>query len=300
MTEKGESAERFPRATQTVPFKRVTVLGVGLLGGSVIRSLARREDVQLSGWLRRPDAKDLLNELPLDRIDSDVESLCSEADAIVVAVPVDKTATLVRRALEAAPSHAVVTDVGSTKAKIIAEVNDGRDLDPRYVPAHPIAGSERSGPQASRADLFDGKLCIVTPQESTTAGSSPRFRDFVVRGESFWELVGCHVRRMTAIDHDKALALVSHVPHLVSSLVAGQTPESLHGLCGSGWRDITRVAAGDVAMWMAIVRHNREAILGAWKELQSTVQDVSRMLENADDDSLEAWLAEAARRRKGE
>ena len=281
-------------------FRRVTVLGVGLLGGSVVRSLARRGDLHLSGWLRRPESKKVLNQLPLNRIDSDIEALCADADAIVVAVPVDKTAALVRRALASASPDAIVTDVGSTKAKIIAEVIEDRDIDPRFVPAHPIAGSERSGPQAARADLFDEKLCVLTPQESDSGSTQNELANAVHRGEAFWEMVGCRVHRMTAEEHDRALALVSHVPHLVSSMVAGQTPEHLQPLCGSGWRDITRVAAGDVTMWMAIIRHNRQAILESWKNMRTTVDNVTRMLEAEDDEALRAWLADAAQRRKAD
>jgi prephenate dehydrogenase len=182
----------------------------------------------------------------------------------------------------------LVTDAGSVKATVVAEL--GPILGPRFVGAHPIAGSERSGLAAARADLFEAAPCVVTP----TPTSDPTA---VAAVTTFWQSVGCVVSTLTPAAHDAALARTSHLPHLTASaLVAAVTSSSpdAMSLVGPGFRDCTRVAMGNADLWTGILLANRAAVASSVAELREILQNVETMLTTGNEESLRHFLKSAA------
>lgn len=271
-----------PSPTIAIP-RRVAILGVGLLGGSVALAIRRRAaDVQIVGYARRNETRQLAIDLGvIDVAAESIESACFDCDIIVAAAPVDKIAAMVNTAAKAGRDDCLITDVGSTKATIVAEITHRN-----FVAAHPIAGSEKTGVENATASLFDNKTIVLTPSDITD-------QDSLAHCEAFWRLTGGHTTQMSADEHDAHLAAVSHVPHLMSSLIARLTPNAAAELVGSGWRDITRVAAGDPILWTAICRENRAAILQQLNLLSQDISNLRDMLDRCDDDGVHRWLTDA-------
>jgi len=270
--------------------RRIAILGVGLLGGSVALALRRRfPDCRITGTARQQEKCDrLLAAGIVDSASTSIDQACRDADVIVAAGPVNTIAAVVLEAAAAAPTDCLITDVGSTKAQLAADVAGNPRAAKMFVPAHPIAGSEKTGFEHASADLFDDRVVVVTPTERNSA-------EIIDRTKQFWEATGGNVRLMSPADHDTHLAAISHVPHLVSAVVARLATDQSRPLAGSGWEDITRVAAGDPAMWAAICQQNRPAIAAELKRLAGEVDQLRQTLQAADDRAMEAWLAEAKR-----
>lgn len=268
--------------------RRVAVLGVGLLGGSVAHSLRRRlPEITIVGTGRTEEKRRrLLGSGAVDVAVQSVQQACRDCDVVVVATPVDRIAELVIQAAEASPPRCLITDVGSTKATIVNVVERVPLAANKFVAAHPLAGSEKTGVAHARESLFDGKTIIVTPGQLTPPA-------LIDRCDQFWKLTGGITVRMVPEDHDRHLATVSHVPHLISAVVAKMVGQQARQLVGSGWLDITRVAAGDPALWTAICRENRTAICQELARISEEIARVQRYLAVADDESLQQWLAEA-------
>lgn len=268
--------------------RRVAILGVGLLGGSVALSLKRvRPRVRLVGLARSPEKHQQLQRLGIvDEIADSVSEAAQGCDVVVVAAPVDRIAALVVESAAASPGHCLITDVGSTKGGIVAALAAEPMATAKFVAAHPIAGSEKSGPEFASADLFDGKWIVLTPAEQTD-------RQLLEKAERFWQLTGGNTREMSPGEHDAHLAAISHVPHLVSALVAKMAHPEARPLVGSGWTDMTRIAAGDPTMWTAICRENRQAIRQELQRFCGELEHLRQLLDQQDDQALKSWLAEA-------
>lgn len=268
--------------------RQVTILGVGLLGGSVALSIKRAlPHTRLVGLARSTEKHRFLKSSGIvDETADTISEACEHSDAVVVASPVDRIAEMVIAAAESSPSDCLITDVGSTKRQIVASVGESSLASRKFIAAHPIAGSEKSGPENAISSLFDEKLVVLTPTETT----SP---ELLEKAHQFWRLTGGQTREMTPSEHDAHLAAISHMPHLVSALVAKiASPEALP-LAGSGWRDITRVAAGDPTLWAAICSENRAAIGSELKQVAEELERLRQMLQDADDTALYQWLTEA-------
>jgi prephenate dehydrogenase len=268
--------------------QRIAILGIGLLGGSTALAIRRAQpSVVIHGWSRRKATCDeAVSARVIDTKFDSAEEACRDCDVVVVAAPVDMIPSLVISALESSPDECLVTDVGSTKARIVETVCEHQLAARKFVPAHPIAGREKSGVAYALADLFDQRTVVLTPHTNTDANA-------IDRAKMFWELTGARVSEMDAERHDMLLAATSHVPHLVSSAVASRLPDDGIPLVGSGWMDITRVAAGDPGMWVAICNENREAICAELRQFAKTVQELMEFLNRADDSQLLLWLAQA-------
>ncbi|TWU58695.1 prephenate dehydrogenase [Rubripirellula tenax] len=277
--------------------RRVAILGVGLLGGSVAMSIRRRRpNCVFVGYSR--DAARLAGAVDrgvIGRATGSIEEACRDADVVVVATPVDRIAGMVIEAARHSPAGCLITDVGSTKSGIVANVEEDPVAMAKFVAAHPIAGSEKSGSQHAVADLFDGKVVVLTPQSTEQMADQVAGTAMVGRADHFWKMTGGTTITMSVADHDAHLAAVSHVPHLVSALVARMVPPAARSLVGSGWTDITRVAAGDPEMWTAICRENRTAIAGELARLASELDGLRQIIQDADDVLLLDWLAHAKR-----
>lgn len=272
---------------------RVAILGVGLLGGSVAKSLRRYSPrLQLVAWARDESKQERLRALGLfDDVRISITDAVQDCDVVVVASPVDRIAELVRQAVAASPANCLVTDVGSTKLGIVEALENDPQSREKFVAAHPIAGSERSGVEHSSSDLFDEKWIVITPGQSTR-------RSWVEKAAAFWQLTGGKTREMTPKDHDTHLAAISHVPHLVSALIAKVAPPDARPLVGSGWMDITRVAAGDPEMWAAICQENRKAISYELHRVRQEFDHLQKLVDNQQDEALRDWLSDAQQIKK--
>jgi prephenate dehydrogenase len=183
-----------------------------------------------------------------------------------------------------------LTDAGSTKSGIIARLDGQLPDSVAFVGSHPLAGSEKRGPEHADADLFQDRLTVITPGPGTDPAA-------VERTAAFWRALGSRVRFMDPEDHDRALALTSHLPHLLASALAGILPDNCRELTATGFRDTTRIAAGDPALWTAIFAQNRDAVLQALHRLTGRLDAFRAALEAGDWTTLDTLLAEAKRSR---
>lgn len=268
-------------------FDQITIVGVGLIGGSVgLAAKARGVAGRVVGVGRDPRKLDAAKKQ--GAIDAGTTSLAegvAGSDLVVVCTPVDRIAATIADAAPHAGGTALFTDGGSTKRHLHAAARPALKPGQSFVPAHPLAGSEKTGCEHGRADLFDGRVCVLTPE--------PDNETAVERVAAFWRGLGSRVVRMTAADHDEALATTSHLPHAVAAGVAGVTPTDWLPLTAGGWRDTTRIAGGDPGMWVPILLANRDAVLAATDRFTTRLDEFRRLLEAGDGAGLGRWLAEA-------
>src|SRR5262249_33400140 len=211
-----------------------------------------------------------------------------------VATPVDTIAERVVQASAACPAGALITDAGSTKASIVAAVDAGlasRRSGPRFVGSHPLAGDHRTGPQHARGDPVDGRVAVITPTEHTRPAA-------VTEISGFWQSLGANVRSMKPGEHDAALAVTSHLPHVVAIALAAATPTELLPLTAGGWRDTTRVAGADPELWQAIFTANPERVLEAIDQMDQVFGSLRESLEQGDNETLRQILETAAKRKR--
>lgn len=265
---------------------QLTIVGVGLIGGSVgLAAKAAGVAGRVVGVGRdEPTLARAQAAGAIDRYTTVAAEAAQDADLVVVCTPVDRIAADVRACAAAAPQRCVLTDAGSTKEQLVADLAD----EPRFVGSHPLAGSERRGAVNGRADLFNGRVVVVTPGATTDL-------EAVAVVERFWQALGATTVRMDPVSHDRALAVTSHLPHAVASALAAVTPPEWLPLSAGGFRDSTRIAAGDPALWAAIFRANRAAVGAAVARFRDRVDEFARLLESDDGPGLERWLADGKR-----
>lgn len=273
------------------PYSQVTIVGVGLIGGSIGLALKERGLAEtIVGVGRRQQSLDrAANVGAIDASTTDLDEGVRHAELVVIASPVSAIAGQVVQALAASGEEAFVTDAGSTKAAIVAEVSSScQGGDSRFIGSHPLAGDHRSGPEYARANLLEGRVVVVTPQEGSA-------EEGIAKVESFWQNLGARVVSMSPEEHDEALAATSHLPHVVASVLAGATPEKWLSLVASGWEDTTRVAAGDAELWTQIFSQNRPAVLAVIDNFQQELDDLKTSLSQQDWDKLKDTLQNAKR-----
>ena len=273
-------------------FNTVAILGVGLIGGSIGLGLRRRglaSRVIGIGYREQSlrVAKDIgaVSETTLHLAEG-----VAQADLVIVCTPVGRIADDVRAAAASCRRGALITDVGSTKAQIVADVVAALPDDVRFIGGHPLAGSERRGAAAADADLFVGRVVVLTPDKKS------RHEDLSALKE-FWEGLDAHVRCMSADDHDRALAATSHLPHLLAAALALATPDELLELTATGWADGTRVASGDPELWRQIFASNRNGLLAALSQFDASLAALRAAIERGDGDALSKLLTTAKQRR---
>ncbi len=274
-------------------WNNVAIVGVGLIGGSIGMSLLQRKLARaVVGIGRRVESL----EVPLGRgfvtqITTNLAEGVEQADLIVVCTPVDSIARFVQQAAEHCPANAIITDAGSTKGEIVAAI-EAAGLKAAFVGSHPIAGGEKSGPDAASADLFAGRVTVVTPTAQSNAAAIVALREF-------WESLGSRVVEMSPAEHDVVLARTSHLPHLVAAALAAATPgdELTLSLTGTGWADTTRIAAGDAELWRQIFLANRDATLKALADFETVLKTWRDALQSANGPLLTDLLKEGKRRR---
>jgi prephenate dehydrogenase len=272
----------------------LAIVGVGLLGGSVALAARRR---QVADRVVGCDASPAVLQRAVERglLDEgrgDAAALAGGADVMVFCTPVDCIAAQVLDAAPHCKPGALLTDVGSTKAAIVRRLEGRLPAGVAFVGGHPLAGSEKHGPEHARADLFDGRLVLLTPTAATDAAA-------VARVAEFWQALGARVEAMDPVEHDRALALTSHLPHLAASALAGVLPAEWQNLTATGFRDATRLAAGNPAVWSAILEANRAAVLDALDRLTGQLARFQKALADGDAALLHALLVQGKQVRDG-
>ena len=252
---------------------------------------------RVTALVRRPESVSECQALGVaDEVTLDEAEAISDADLIVLCTPVASMAGLAKRWLQHLKNGAVVTDVGSTKWQLVAELTPMiAGAGAHFVGSHPMAGSAQAGPSAARADLFDGAVCVVTPTDATDA-------EALISVNEFWENLGSEPVAMSAEDHDQLVARCSHLPHLLASALARRVLDPSHGelqkqLCSTGFRDMSRLASGSPVMWRDIVRSNREAILAVIEEYAAELDQLRQLISEDSSEAIEGWLDEAKRAR---
>jgi prephenate dehydrogenase len=266
----------------------LTIVGVGLIGGSIGLAARRRRLVgRVLGVGRRRESLEQARALgAVDEVCLDLAPAVHRAEVAVFCTPVDHIAGQVLETAAGCAPGTLLTDAGSTKAAIVAAVEGRLPPHVSFVGSHPLAGSEKRGPEHARADLFEGRLTVLTPVTTTPP-------EAVARTRAFWEALGCRVCTMTPEEHDAAVALTSHLPHLVASALASIVPPELLPLAAGGFRDATRIAAGDPALWRAILVQNRAHVLAALARFRESLDRFEQALEVGDGAALDRLLAQA-------
>ncbi|MEX2118080.1 MAG: prephenate dehydrogenase/arogenate dehydrogenase family protein [Pirellulales bacterium] len=270
----------------------VAIVGVGLIGGSIglglrDRGLAR----QVVGIARREASLRVAKRMgAVTKGTLDLARGVNGAELVVVCTPVARIAADARASAEVCRPGALITDVGSTKAEIVAALDGALSREVRFVGSHPLAGSEKSGPAAAAADLFVDRTVVVTPTRATR-------EEDLASLDAFWTALGARVIRMSPEAHDRALAATSHLPHLAASALAASTPQGDLGLTASGWVDTTRVAAGDPELWQQIFMSNRANVLTALARYEKVLDSLRRCLEQGNKKKLTAILQEGKQKR---
>jgi prephenate dehydrogenase len=274
--------------------RRVAVIGVGLIGGSLALALKRAGTVlEVTGCSRTRATLDKALKLGvIDRGEPEAAKAVAGADLVVLATPVGTMAGTFAAIAPALGAQAIVTDAGSVKLPVIAAARKslGRHYK-RFVPGHPVAGKESSGVEAARADLFDGQQVILTPEPET----DPACVETVRR---CWEAAGARVAEMSAARHDELLAKVSHLPHalafaLVNAVAAGADRDTLFDLAAGGFYDTTRIASSDAEMWRDIFLANREPLLAALAAFDGELGRLRALISAGDAEGLHDFCARA-------
>ena len=260
-------------------FRRLALLGAGLIGGSVARVARKRGDIagEIVVNARTELTLDRVRELGFaDRCELDPGAAVAGADCVMLCAPVGAYAALAEAIAPHLAPGAILTDVGSTKQSVLRDVGPLVPAGVHFVPAHPLAGTEYSGPDAGFATLFEGRWCLLTPPPGTDA-------DSIERVAELWRRCGSMVEVMEPAHHDRVLAIVSHLPHLIAFTICG-TADDLEGesrqqvlqFAATGFRDFTRIAASDPVMWRDVFLNNREALLEMLARFTEDAQAMAR------------------------
>jgi cyclohexadieny/prephenate dehydrogenase len=271
-----------------VQFNKVALIGIGLIGSSIARAIKEKglaNEVSISS--RSPLTLARAQELSLGTFYTERAVECvKDADLVIVSIPVGASGAVAAEIAAGLKPGAILTDVGSTKSSVIAQMLPHVPAGVHFIPGHPIAGTEYSGPDAGFASLFEGRWCILTPLEGTEEAEITRLRHF-------WETLGSRVDRMEAEHHDRVLAIVSHLPHIIAYNIVG-TAEDLETVTesevikysASGFRDFTRLAASDPVMWRDVCLHNKEAILEMLSRFSEDLASLQRAIRWGEGDKL--------------
>jgi cyclohexadieny/prephenate dehydrogenase len=262
----------------------LAIVGVGLIGGSIALAARRRcGAVRIIGIDRQAETRSqALRDGTIDDAYMDLTAAAC-ADLILFCTPVDTIAAGVIEAATHCRPGTLLSDTGSTKAAILRDVQGRLPSGVEFIGSHPLAGSEKHGLAHASAQLLEGRLVIVTPPPDSTDTALSQIRDF-------WTVLGARVQVMDAEEHDRALAFTSHLPHLLSSALAGILPPELYDLTATGFRDATRLAAGQPSLWSAIFHANQTHLLTALDRLDEQLQRFREALRQGDRAALEALL----------
>ena len=270
----------------------VAIVGVGLIGGSIGLALRQRglADNVIGIGRRQVTLRIARRVGAITHTTIDLAKGVAEADLVVVCTSVGHIVELVREAARHCPEGTLITDAGSTKQTIVAALDEGLARGCRFLGGHPVAGSEKAGPSYAQAELFDGRVAILTPTKNTRA------EDFDLL-EDFWQGLGSVVLQMTPEEHDRAMSITSHLPHMAAVALANTLSEKYFRLSGTGMLDATRVAAGDPELWKQILLQNRENVLAALEQFGANLSALHAAIRDGDEAELERFLTRAKKNR---
>ena len=275
-----------------LPFARVSIIGLGLIGSSVARAVkAAMPEVRVTGFDADPEVRERSRDLGFcDDVADTVGTAVIDAGLVILCVPVGAMGPVAETIAADLPADAIVSDVGSCKQSV-AEALAAALPQATIIPAHPVAGTEKSGPDAGFATLFQGRWCILTPPANAPEAA-------VAALSSFWQRLGADVEIMDARHHDLVLAVTSHLPHLIAYTIVG-TADDLEEVTQSevikysagGFRDFTRIAASDPVMWRDVFLNNKEAVLEMLQRFSEDLTALQRAIRYGKGDDLEALFA---------
>jgi prephenate dehydrogenase len=262
----------------------LTIVGVGLIGGSIAAAARRRGVARRVIGVGRNHHRlsGALTAGLVDEISTDLVTAAKQSSLVIFCTPVEEIVAGVRQIAAHVSPEALITDAGSVKAALCEPLTDV----PAFVGSHPIAGKEVSGYEHADAELFVDRTCVLTPIPHHTTEQRTRL-------QGFWKAIGMRVVTMTPADHDAVLARTSHVPHVVAAAVAAALPEGDRSLTGTGFRSTTRIAAGPPDLWTGIISMNRDAVLAGIDQVQQRLADFSIALKEKNLDQLQQLLLNA-------
>jgi len=272
--------------------KSLAILGPGLLGGSLALAARRAGGWRVALWARRAEAVAEIDCMGIaDAVSTDLRGIVAGADLVILCVPAGAMPALAREIADTVSPRTIVTDVGSVKASVVAELGGIFRGRARFVGSHPMAGSEQTGIRAARADLFEDAACILTPDGASDPEALAELR-------AFWQKLGSRVIEVAPAAHDEIVALVSHLPHLVAATlvqtVLAENPRAFE-FSGPGFRDTTRVAAGPPAMWAEILRTNAPAVRKSAEAMIEKLRGILTLLDR--EQPMTDFLTEAKTQR---
>ena len=282
-------------------FERVALIGIGLIGSSLSHAMRRRGLARsITGHAQSETTRDTALRLGLvDSVYATAQEAARDADLVVLCTPVGVCGKLAQEMAPALRAGAIVTDVGSVKGAIVREVGPHLPEAVHFIPGHPIAGTEHSGPEAGFAELFDGRWCILTPPTGADAGAIDKLR-------ALWEACGSHVEIMDADHHDLVLAITSHVPHLIAYNIVNTarhleqvTDSEVIKFSAAGFRDFTRIAASDPVMWRDVFLSNKDAVLEMLGRFSEDLTALQRAIRFGDGEVLHKLFTDARATRRG-
>lgn len=275
-------------------FKKVAIVGPGLIGGSMGMALRRRKMAQqVVGVGRRRESLDrALKVNAIDKATLDLKEGLHRAELVVLATPISTLGELAPQLPAVLEPEALVTDVASTKTHVIDVISSALRFRPdvSYIPSHPMAGSEKSGPLAASPDLFDGAVCILTPLPNTYPESKGRITQL-------WRQLGARIVSMTPQAHDRLVARISHAPHLVAAALLAYLQEDEAALCGGGLKDTTRIAGANPDLWVDICRENRQEVQAALEAYIEVLHGIAASLKDGDLALVRSVLEDARQKR---
>jgi cyclohexadieny/prephenate dehydrogenase len=269
-------------------FNKVALVGIGLIGSSIAHATRRAGLAgSISGYAHTPEILARARDVGFaDSLHDDAADCVRDADLVILATPVGAFGDMAQAMAPALKQGAIISDVGSVKTAVLRDVGPHIPSGVHFIPAHPIAGTEQSGPEAGFAELFDGRWCILTPPENADATALEKLR-------AFWTGLGSRVEVMDAARHDLVLAITSHVPHLIAYNIVGTaddlatvTQSEVIKFSAGGFRDFTRIAASDPTMWRDVFLNNKEAVLEVLGRFSEDLSALQRAIRWGDGDAL--------------
>jgi cyclohexadieny/prephenate dehydrogenase len=271
-------------------FDKIALLGIGLIGSSLARAIKKHDLAgHIAIYTRSPETLAKAEQLNLgDSYSSDPAEAARDADLVVICVPLGAYESVTRAMAAGLKAGAIVSDVGSAKQSVQADVAPHLPGGVHLVPAHPVAGTAESGPGAGYATLFEGHWCILTPQQGTDA-------DAIAKVASLWKACGMMIETLEAAHHDHVLAITSHLPHLISYTIVGTATDleddlkkEVSKFSAGGFRDFTRIAASDPVMWRDVCLKNKDAVLDVLGRFTEDLTALQRAIRRGQGDVLEA------------
>ena len=282
-------------------FKKISIIGLGLIASSICLTIRQKDpEIQIVGFDKDKGVRTRAKKIGLCEIESNIERTVSGSKLIILCVPVGQMQAVIQKLKRFINPGTTITDVGSVKLSVIEELESHiEDARGKFVPSHPIAGTERSGPDAGYAGLFEGRWCILTPTKKTN-------KKALKSVEAFWKFLGMQTKIMTAEHHDLVLAVTSHAPHLIAYTMVGVvddleavTKSEIINYSAAGFRDFTRIAASDPVMWRDIFLNNQDAHLEVLGRFTEELFSLQRAIRKKDGEYLLKYFERTRSIRKG-